>query len=160
MKSRLLNALLDAPFELTPRPDPVPGDLRLAWGLALLVLILGTSRGQRASLQKLHFLAHSARTASTRDAARRVFSRAARPGDFLVRVEPSLNRAIAWAKGARLVDFERGRTLKLTGEGRAAFHVLNSAENILAEEKAFIESIARLATERSIEKIMRMEPTL
>ena len=67
MPPDFLGTLLDGPFELTSRPEPVPGDLRMAWGMALIILILGRSRGKRASLQKLHFMAHSARTKESRE---------------------------------------------------------------------------------------------
>jgi hypothetical protein len=59
MQASLRDLLLDGPFELSARPEPIPGDLRLAWGIALVILILGRSRAKRASLQKLHFMAHS-----------------------------------------------------------------------------------------------------
>ena len=110
MSASLINALLDGPFALTPRPEPVPGDLRVAWGIALVVLILGKSRGKRASLQKLHFLAHSARTRQARLEAQEVFARERRPSDFVVRVEPWLNRALAFARGAGLIDLEKGKS--------------------------------------------------
>ena len=69
MTNNLLDALLDGPFALTSRPEPVPGDLRLGWGIALVVLLLGKSRAKRASLQKLHLLAHSIRTRQARTEA-------------------------------------------------------------------------------------------
>jgi hypothetical protein len=31
--------LLDGPYELSARPEPLPGDLRLAWGIAVLIVI-------------------------------------------------------------------------------------------------------------------------
>jgi hypothetical protein len=65
MPSSLRDLLLDGPFELLARPEPLPGDLRLAWGLALVLLILGRSRGKRASLQKLHFMAPNGKPGST-----------------------------------------------------------------------------------------------
>ena len=70
----LRDLLLDGPFELSARPEPLPGDLRLAWGMALVILILGRSRGKRASLQKLHFMAHSARTRATREQTIHLFA--------------------------------------------------------------------------------------
>ena len=100
MPPDFLGTLLDGPFELTSRPEPVPGDLRMAWGIALIILILGRSRGKRASLQKLHFMAHSARTKESREEVRRVFTGDRGPADLVVRVEPWLNRAIAFATAA------------------------------------------------------------
>jgi hypothetical protein len=157
MPADLLSLILDGPFELQKRPEPLPGDLRLAWGMALVVLLLGRSRGKQASLQKLHFLAHSARTRETRRDAERLFSGELSPAAFVVRFEPWLNRALAFSKAVGLVDLERGKTAKLTTEGVAAFDKLNKDEEILAEEKNFITHVAPRATERAVEKIMRME---
>src|ERR1043166_4577806 len=118
MPASLIDALLDGPFALTPRPEPVPGDLRRAWGIALLILILGSSRGKRASLQKLHFLSHSARMRQTRREVQEVFSGERPPADLVVRVEPWLNRALAFAKGSNLIELEKGKSAKLTDAGQ------------------------------------------
>jgi hypothetical protein len=157
MVPSLLDSLLDGPFELTLQPGPVPGDLRPAWGIALILLILGRSRGRRASLQKLHFLAHSVRTRETRQEAQGVFEGALRPADFVVRVEPWLNRAIAFAKAAGLIELERGRSVKLTEDGIETLNAVRTIETALAEEKAFIDAFGPLTTEGLVDKIMRME---
>jgi hypothetical protein len=105
MPPDFLDTLLDGPFELTSRPEPVPGDLRMAWGIALVILILGPSRGMRASLQKLHFMAHSARTKESREEVRRVFTGDRSPADLVVRVEPSLNETLQLS-GHRVLSCE------------------------------------------------------
>src|SRR5438132_6833889 len=121
MLSSLRDLLLDGPFELSARPEPLPGDLRLAWGMALVILILGRSRGKRASLQKLHFMAHSARTRATREQAKRLFAGGLSTADMVVRVEPWLNRAISFATAAHLVSMEGGGHARLTEAGIRAF---------------------------------------
>jgi|SRR5271155_5743021 len=160
MLSSLRDILLDGPFELSARPEPVPGDLRLAWGIALVILILGRSRAKRASLQKLHFMAHSARTRATRDQAKRLFAGALSTADMVVRVEPWLNRAIAFATAAGLVSLEHGRNARLTEDGIKALEGIFSAGSVMAEEKAFLDAISPQATEGRVEKIMRMEQLL
>ena len=160
MSSSLRDILLDGPFELTARPEPIPGDLRLAWGIALVILILGRSRVKRASLQKLHFMAHSARTRATRDQAERLFAGTLTSADMVVRVEPWLNRAIAFATAARLVSLEHGGHARLTDSGIQTFEKISSTESLMVEEKAFIEAVARQATEGAIDKTMRMEQLL
>lgn len=157
MLPSILDTLLDGPFELTPGPDPIPGDLRMAWGIALVVLVLGRSRGNKASLQKLHLMAYSARTRQSRQEALRVFNGALSPSDLLVRVEPWLNRAIAFARGARLIELERGKSVRLTQRGLKLLETVADAEAVLAEERAFIDAIGRRATESAVERIMRME---
>lgn len=160
MPPDFLGTLLDGPFELTSRPEPVPGDLRMAWGIALIILILGRSRGKRASLQKLHFMAHSARTKESREEVRRVFTGDRGPADLVVRVEPWLNRAIAFATAAGLITLERGRSLKLTDDGLKTLERISSAELVMTEERTFLDVISPRATEAAVEKVMRMERLL
>jgi hypothetical protein len=160
MLSSLRDLLLDGPFELSARPEPLPGDLRLAWGIALVILILGRSRAKRASLQKLHFMAHSARTRATREQAKRLFVGGLSTADMVVRVEPWLNRAISFATAARLISLEHGGHARLTESGIQAFDKISEADSIMIEEKDFLDAIARQATEGTIDKIMRMEQLL
>ncbi|MFT8247242.1 hypothetical protein [Roseomonas sp. BN140053] len=136
------------------------GDLRMSWGIALVILILGRSRGKRASLQKLHFMAHSARTKETREEVRRVFAGTYSSADLVVRVEPWLNRAIAFATAASLVTLEHGRAVKLTDGGVKTLERLSSAESVMTEEKEFLNVISPLATEAAVDRVMRMERLL
>jgi hypothetical protein len=129
-------------------------------GISLVVLILGKSRGKRASLQKLHLLAHSTRTQQTRLEAREVFSQQRPPSDFVVRVEPWLNRALAFARGGGLIDLEKGKSAKLTSRGLEVWEALYQHPTMCAEEKAFLEEVSAKATEAAVEKIMRMELSL
>lgn len=160
MSDSLLNALLDGPFALSRRPIPMPGDLRRTWGIPLVVLILGKSRGKRASIQKLHFLAHSIRTEAARTEVQMVFEGTLKPSDIYVRFEPWLNRAIAFAKGAGLLEMEGGKGAQLTALGLKLFDALYTDNEVFSEEKEFLEIVSVKATERNIEKIMRMESAL
>lgn len=160
MPPDFLDTLLDGPFELVSKPEPVPGDLRVAWGIALVILILGQSRGKRASLQKLHFMAHSARTKESREEVRGLFSGDRSPTDLVVRVEPWLNRAIAFATATGLITLEHGRSLKLTNNGLKTLERISSADSIMTEERNFLDAISSRATESAVEKVMRMERLL
>jgi hypothetical protein len=74
-----------------------------------------------------------------------------------VRVEPWLNRATAFAKGAGLIELERGRSAKLTELGIKTLDAVRAAETVLTEEKAFVDAFGPLTTESVVNKIMRME---
>jgi hypothetical protein len=160
MASSFIDALLDGPFELRSRPEPIPGDLRLAWGIALFILILGRSRGKRASLQKLHFMAHSARTREAREDVTRVLENRGPTSAIVIRVEPWVNRALAFAHGGKLVTLEGGSHAKLTPDGISLFEEISAIESVLSEEKAFLDAWGSRATEGAIERIMRMERLL
>ena len=55
-ESLFLEALQGANFSFTARPEPVAGDLRMSWGIAVVLLSLLHSRGKKASFLKLQFL--------------------------------------------------------------------------------------------------------
>jgi hypothetical protein len=96
----------------------------------------------------------------TRQEAQEVFSGERPPSDLVVRVEPWLNRALAFAKGANLIELEKGKSAKLTDAGHRVCELLYRHPEMCAEEKAFLEAVGTKATERAVQKIMRMELTL
>ena len=53
-------------FSFRARPLPVPGDLRINWRLAVILLMLENSRAKRASLAKLHVLNEAVRSRTAR----------------------------------------------------------------------------------------------
>ena len=126
-------------------------------GISLVILLLGASRGSRASLQKLHFLAHSIRTEDSRRQIVGMFAGRVRPQDVVVRFEPWLNRAIALASGAGLVEREKGKAAKLTLSGKQLLEALYKDGVLFREEKAFLQQIASFATEKAIDHAMKME---
>jgi hypothetical protein len=63
-------AILNGAFTYTARPDPIPGDLRMSWGMAILILALFYSRARKSNFQKLQFLAHSVRIPEGREEVR------------------------------------------------------------------------------------------
>jgi len=105
-------------------------------------------------------MAHSARTRATREQTKSLFAGGLNTADMVVRVEPWLNRAISFAAAERLVTLERGGHARLTETGIQAFDKISGAASLMIEEKDFLDIIARQATERAIDKIMRMEQLL
>ena len=151
-----LKAIFTGHYTATERPNPVPGDLRIAWGQSLLLLVLASSRSQKCSLQKMHFLAHLSRTACSRSQTRDVLARVIAPRALSVRVEPWVNRAVAFAKAAGLVTVAGGNSVGLTEAGRLAAAALRKA-GVLAEETEFLDQVGKITTEKVVEHIMKME---
>jgi hypothetical protein len=149
-------SVLTGNFSVTERPEPVPGDLRVGWGQSLLILVLASSRGQRCTIQKVHFLAHLSRTAVLRDKTRDVLARRRDPIDLAVRIEPWVNRAAAFAKAKSLIEVRGGKALALSDEGKAVAKEIRK-EGLLAEEIAFLDEVGRLVTEQVVDQIMKME---
>lgn len=151
-----LRAALIGDFSVTSRPEPIPGDLRLNWGQSLLLLVLASSRGQRCSLQKVHFLAHLSRTATSRQEIREVLARRRSPVDLSVRIEPWVNRAAAFAAANGLVDVKDGKSLALSEKGKTAVEAIREAK-VLADEISFLDEVGRHTTEKVVDHIMKME---
>lgn len=151
-----LRAALVGGFSVTSRPEPIPGDLRLNWGQSLLLLVLASSRGQRCSLQKIHFLAHLSRTATSRQQMREVLARRRRPVDLSVRIEPWVNRAAAFAAANELVNVKDGKSLALTETGKMAVKAIREAK-VLADETSFLDDVGKYTTEKVVDHIMKME---
>lgn len=152
-------SLFDASFSFKARPEPVAGDLRMAWGISILLLSLVYSRGKKGSFQKLHFLAHAVRIAEGREDVRALLQGKLRASDISVRVEPWLNRAVSYAHALKLVSVDKGRSVSLTDAGLKMAATIQYADG-LPEERKFLSDVAPKLTEKLLEKIWRMEDLL
>ena len=155
-----LLASLDVPFTFRERPTPLAGDLRPAWRVALVLLMLLHSRGQKATLQKLHLLNSVCRSEITRRSFLRYAEGRARKDQILPRIEPSLNRALNLARGEGLVEIEKGKNLKLTSAGLKAAKELDGTAECLEAEKTFLRSVKSFATEGNVEDLFTWNLTL
>jgi hypothetical protein len=144
---------IDIPFRFTERPTPLAGDLRPAWRVGLILLILLNSRGQKATLQKLHLLNSACRSDETRRAFIRYTQGEARKDEIVPRVEPSLIRAVNLARGEGLIEVEKGKNLKLTQMGAKTASQLDAAEDCMAVEKEFLRSVGKFSTESNVENL-------
>ncbi|MBU3891012.1 hypothetical protein [Methylosinus sp. KRF6] len=150
-------AVLDAPFSFTARPEPVPGDLRMSWGIGILLLALFYSHGKKASFQKLQFLAHAVRIREGREDVMALLRGELHSSDLSVRVEPWLNRAVAFAHGLGLLGVAKGKSVSLTDKGRETAAAINANNEVFIAERAFLAEAARRLTEAQLDKIWRME---
>lgn len=159
-ESILRRAILGGSFTYTARPDPVPGDLRMSWGIAVLLLALFYSRGKKSNFQKLQFLAHSVRLPEGREEVRGLLSGEYRPTEVSVRVEPSLNRAVAFAHALKLVKIDKGTSVSLTDQGiKMAQAILEEGES-LKEEAGFLSDVAPRMTDALMKRVWRLEDLL
>jgi hypothetical protein len=155
--SQFLQALQGASFSFTRRPEPVSGDLRLSWGIGVVLLSLLHSRGGKGSFLKLQFLAHSIRTQQSREQVYAVLQGNLRTADIQVRVEPWLNRAVAIAHGLGLVAVTKGKSVSLTERGKEVATAIDAAPDIFVDERVFLKAVAKRLTEKVLTQIWRME---
>jgi hypothetical protein len=143
-------------FSFQRRPIPVPGDLRIAWRLALILLMLGQSRSKRASLAKLHILNDAIRSGEHRR-LRAVVTGDSSALPWNLRIEPAFARAIDFAIGEKLAAWTKasGRAaLKLTVTGVDAFQSLSELDDALIAERAVIAEYAKAIPEKLVANLL------
>ncbi|WP_249779143.1 hypothetical protein [Bradyrhizobium sediminis] len=132
----------------------------MSWGIAILLLSLLGSRGNKGSFQKLQFLAHAVRIVEGRDDVRALLQGKLRTSDISVRVEPWLNRAVSYAHALKLISVDRGKSVSLTDKGVEIANAIAHDTEMLSEERAFLFEVAPKLTEGLVTKIWRMEDLL
>ena len=151
---------MESPFSLKSRPEPVPGDLRIIWGVSIVVLILFHSRAKQASFQKLHYFTYSVRTQKSRKRTADLFDRNISSTEHIIRFEPWLNRAMGFAKASNLLVFENGKRAKLTEEGIIFANLILKDSNSLVSEIEFIKSVSKKVSENFVTGMLRRERLL
>ena len=147
-------------FSFTARPEPVAGDLRMAWGISILIASLSYSRGKKASFPKLQLLAHSVRLPEGRDDIDWLLAGTLTSREVSMRVEPWLNRAVSFAYAMGLVSVDRGKSVALTAKGLQVSEQLKAKAEIMPAEQAFLRRVTPRLTDKIVEKIWRMETLL
>jgi len=158
--SVFLQALQGAAFSFTRRPEPVAGDLRMSWGISVVLLSLFYSRGKKGSFLKLQLLAHAVRTEDSREQVRAVLRGEANTSEIQVRVEPWLNRAVSFAHGLNYVTVSKGKSVALTQAGQEMASAIDANRDVLANEREFLQLVAMRLTEEIVGRIWRMETLL
>ena len=149
-----MEELLDAEFVFTNRPAPVPADIRADWRIPLLLLIVKSCRGQRASLQQLQAIAWAAIFEESRADFLSAFRGEADPAALLIRYDPAVTRAINLAVGLDLLIWQGGSRLCLTGAGEEMLAKILKAENVLADERAFLAELGASIPMNRIDKML------
>ncbi|MCB9431942.1 MAG: hypothetical protein H6668_08150 [Ardenticatenaceae bacterium] len=141
------------------RPEAISADFRPLWRMAVVLLILRlASYGNRSTLSRLHVLNWAIHSEKNKDNIRIIISGDLPPDKIMVRIEPSLIRAIELTKGEGLIEYTRGKGIKLTQKGVEAANKVVSEPNLLSEEKLFLQEIGkRKLTEQLINKMFSEE---
>lgn len=154
MSAGLVNA---RDFSFASRPLPVPGDLRINWRIALVLLMLNESRARRASLAKLHVLNYAVRSERARLHLARIMDGSAPTLSWQMPIEPAFGRAIDFMIGEEFARWTRVSSragLELSPAGVAASNAINQRDNLLNEEKAFLTDGAKRVTESFVSQLL------
>lgn len=143
-------------FSFQRRPTPVPGDLRIAWRIALILMMLGCSRSHRASLAKLHILNDVVRSES-HDQLKLALAGDRKQPPWSFRVEPAFARAIDFVVGERLAIWTKatGRAaLQLTKSGIEAANAVLKFDDALTMERTVVSELAKTITETTVGSLL------
>ncbi|MEU6023089.1 hypothetical protein [Micromonospora sp. NPDC047134] len=139
----------------TPRPDPIPGDLRLSWRLSALVLVLDRSRGKTANLEQIHFLTSAIRSEELARMAIRWFNGSKAPDDPVIRYDPAMSRTIGLAVACGLAAW-KGPSVSLTGDGLELAAKIKSNQMVMQREKAFLSGLPRAISQKSVREVLEV----
>lgn len=151
---------LDVPVIFRQRPLSVPGDLRPAWRISVIVLILRKCCLQgRSSLRRLHVLSWAVRDTQVADALVRAIGGEVPPDTVLVRIEPALNRAVDFAIGEELIRRQRSDRVELTADGKDFAEAILKDTVVLGYEKQFAERVRFTVTEDFVKRMFELGET-
>lgn len=147
---------LNRDFSFSRKPDPVPGDLRPIWRVVVVILMLYmASRGIKSSIGRLHVLNWAIRNSRNQRSLLKTLESINNQHSELVRIEPSLNRAVDYAHGEGLVERVRGDRIGLTDRGIRAAQLVLKNDGVLSEEKQFLTVLGKKLTEQRVRKLLR-----
>ncbi len=147
---------LKADFVFRRRPFAIPGDLRPAWRIGLIVLLLkNCCRGGKSSLGRLHVLSWGIRSRQSRRDLEAATDGELPLASLIVRFDPFLDRAVDFAIGENLLTHIGGRAVELTASGRRLATEVESNNSLFEAEKSFIASIRRDVTEQLVDQMFR-----
>lgn len=155
------DVLPDIPFTFQERPSPISPDLRIGWRVGILLLFLmDCCRGEKASVGQLHVFNWAILSRRSRSILQKIISGDLLPEMAIVRVEPSLNRAIDYAFGESFVEIEKkdGKLksdIRLTQKGKHLAVAIKNDKDIFKEEKAFMDAIGKGLTKILVTKIFQ-----
>ena len=145
---------LDSPILFRARPVAIPADLRPLWRMrAVLLLRRKCCRQGRSSLARIHVLNWALRTSEAGRQLVQAIEGTVSPDAVLVRIEPSLNRAVDLARGHGLIRQVGGDRIELTPGGRQFAETILNDPVVFGREKHFCERIGLHATEAFVNRI-------
>ena len=135
---------LRVPFVFRKRPVSLPADLRPAWRIGLIVLLLKKCcRQGRTSLTRLHVLSWGFVSPEGRSQLVAAAEGTLSPDSLVIRFEPFLLQAVDYGIGEGLIRRHGGGTIELTESG------LRLAEELEQDHSAFVTEKAVMATLRT-----------
>lgn len=134
------------PIIFRNRPRPVPPTSNTAWRISALILTLSRCHGSAASADHLNILMHSLRTPTTRARFLAWWDGSFVGGIGSFNLEPSLDVTIRLAHADGLISVSPKGKIKLLEPGIQFSRAISRREDVLTEEKQFLERIVPIST--------------
>lgn len=135
------------------KPDAVPYNYRISYKVAQLCLIMRIcGRGDVCSLIKLHMISYAL---ISRDNMKKLVEFVTGTGSTpVVRFDPSVNRALAYAIGYGLIDRQPTAKYKLTERGKQLAEQIKAVGDLMVVEINDLNSLAKKLTESKVEEMV------
>jgi hypothetical protein len=128
--------------------------MRPGWRIGVLLILLRVCcRQSRSSFGRAHVLSWAVRTKRNQNDLLRVVDGADAFDSLLVRIEPSVNRAVDLAFGDGLIRKIGGERIELTGKGVQAANWLNNIDGLFTQEKSFFAVIGSRVSEDFVKRL-------
>jgi len=136
------------------RPLSLPEDLRPAWRIGLLVLLLSSCcRGGKSSRARLHVLSWGIRSKKSQVDLVAAITGAMNPGSLLVRFDPFLDRALDFAIGEGIIQHVGGKSVVLTQTGKQLAEEIRQSDAVFIAEKKFIDLVSQKVSEELVKQM-------
>jgi hypothetical protein len=145
---------VNVPFIFRSRPMPIPADLRPGWRLGMVVLLLRECcRRNKSSPTRLHVLSWASLTLENQAQLLDAVNGTRSPDSLLIRIEPSLNRAVDFCVGEGLVIRSGGNRYELSAAGIQLADELQARDDCFLAERRFMKQLGKRVTEDLIKSI-------
>lgn len=136
------------------KPDAIPFNYRISYKVSLICMIIKVCCGRRGcSLVKMHMIATAVSDREYEEKLKR-YLQTQIPGTFVIRFEPSLNRALEYALADGFSAQQVNGTYKLIDRGKVLVKEIQNDDAIFRYEKKVLEEIQCDLTEEKIKSLM------
>lgn len=139
--SDALQRALDTPTTMVNRAVIIPGDLRAAWRIAALLMLLDRCHGRSATLEQVHVIGSAMLNEGTQALFSAAIDGERDPDSVIVRYDPAWARAVDLAVGLGLAEWTTTGRVALTTAGRSAVARLWTQEDLLSSEGNFLRGL-------------------
>lgn len=128
--------------------------MRAIWRLPLILMVIRSCRGEKATHEQLHVLSWALRTSDGPETLSRFLAGQLRPEEAVVRFEPALDRGVAWAEAFELLG-RQGRYWSITGKGEVLLAAIDGEPEVLSSERSVLSGLKGKLTQSAVERMLR-----